>query len=401
MKIDLIRRRDRLRADGNAQQRVVKALSAMGESMLARGFPLDARPNSGQNAAAWISLRGTLRCWTPALLNRLIHEEGAENPRNGPSLVLHIIATNTPLLAWSSVARALLVEAASIVRIPPATDDVALWTRLFVTRLCDADPDVADLIELDSWPSADTSTTEQRCRDADAVLVYGSDETVASVRALTPPHRLFLGYGNRLSFGLVLAGSNLEAAAAGCALDIAIFDQRGCLSPQILFVEGDQSAAERFSGLLEHRLHDRRDLFPGRGAVEAAEIREAIAMARMEAGVSVAADRELAYTVIGHRGEPVGIPSAPGLVHVMPTSGWDGVRSTLARLGLAGKLQGASLSAPNEEERCKVMNRLAEFGVSTVCSPGELQIPSFGWRENGYHALGSLIGDSCSLQHPV
>ena len=68
-------------------------------------------------AMVQVSLDALLDSLTPEALWRLIDAEGVRDARGFP-LIGHVIAGNTPLLAWVSVLRALLVRSASLVKLP-------------------------------------------------------------------------------------------------------------------------------------------------------------------------------------------------------------------------------------------------------------------------------------------
>jgi len=62
--------------------------------------------------------------------------------------------------------------------------------------------------------------------------------------------------------------ADLEGAAHALADDIVVFDQRGCLSPRIALVHGDEARAARFAETLHGELERRATLVP-RGEVPA------------------------------------------------------------------------------------------------------------------------------------
>ena len=395
--VSLARRRTALRSlgHGQLQSRVVKALSRVATNLLSSPNPLspaDSRAQ-GPNEAAWISLKAMLASWNESALWSLIDSEGARAPDDGPSVVLHVVAANTPLLAWSSVARSLLVEAASIVRLPSDAPNIRAWADVFVKNLSIVDSELAELVELVTWPSSDLETTRSYCLAADAVLVYGSDETVAQFAELVPAGRRLLGYGDMLSFGLVLPGSDLDKAASGCALDIALFDQEGCLSPQMIFVIGDSSAVSGFCSLLYQRLADLKYLASERSVGDAVEIRDAAAIAQFEIGVEVMQDWDLSFTVLRHADVPSSLLRGRGVVHIVEADTVKNVVSMVRNWNLEYKVQGVSIAGPNTRLIGAAATELEEIRVSYVCDPGRLQTPPFEWRENGLAVLSSLISD--------
>lgn len=83
------------------------------------------------------------------------------------------------------------------------------------------------------------------------VHVYGSDETIATLRARASiPVR---GHGTGLGVAFVVM-DELEVAAADVARDVVPFDQRGCLSPRLVLVLGDEARAAAFGKALAAEL---------------------------------------------------------------------------------------------------------------------------------------------------
>jgi hypothetical protein len=73
----------------------------------------------------------------------------------------------------------------------------------------------------------------------DELHVYGSDETVRELSTSAAPGVVVRGHGTGLGVAIVGAGRALERAAAAVARDVIPFDQRGCLSPRAVLVEGE------------------------------------------------------------------------------------------------------------------------------------------------------------------
>ena len=95
--------------------------------------------------------------------------------------------------------------------------------------------------------------------------VYGRDETIEAIRARTS--LLVRGHGTGMGVAFVPGRANLGTAAARVASDVVPFDQRGCLSPRIVFVEGEPEA---FADALAEALAAREVAVP-RGALTPAE----------------------------------------------------------------------------------------------------------------------------------
>ncbi len=341
-------------------------------------------------ALAGMSLDAMLDGWSEAELWRLIDSEGVRDLESSPALALHVVAANTPLLVWSSVARALLIGAASLVRLPQESPEIDFWARQFQNALANASPKLAELVSMTHWPSDDFGATREAACASDAVLVYGSDATVENIRALTPRDKRFVGYGHRFSIGVVGTGADYAAAARGTALDMLIFDQQGCLSPQIIFVEGESDDAARFAAALRQELNRVRGQFPARSAATVAKLREASMMARFQPGAAVSHDLDFAWLVA--TAPSIAAPSfgLPGYIAVAPIGGCASPAGWLKEQSLSERLQGVSYVAGANDDNSALRAAVYDLGASYVCSPGWLQRPPFSWREDNLDVLKSL-----------
>jgi hypothetical protein len=114
----------------------------------------------------------------------------------------------------------------------------------------------------------------------DHVWAYGADETLASFSRTLLPGVHFHGHGSGMGVAVFrdssdMRKSELSAAADALARDIAAFDQRGCLSPRILFVEGSRSFSESVCDLLVDSLTRIEEQIP-RGRLSDAEKADAL-----------------------------------------------------------------------------------------------------------------------------
>ncbi|MEM1418378.1 MAG: acyl-CoA reductase, partial [Myxococcota bacterium] len=122
---------------------------------------------------------------------------------------------------------------------------------------------------------------EAACRafteHVDVLHVYGSDATVLRWRALAPAGAAFVPHGHGVGAAVVPSfATDLERAAEGLALDVAAYDQRGCLSPVRVLVEGDAGRADALAealGAALARQEARMPRGPGDAAARAAEAR--------------------------------------------------------------------------------------------------------------------------------
>ncbi len=189
----------------------------------------------------------------------------------GPELLVHIAPGNVPNPALMSIVLGVLARSAQFVK---CARHAALLPRLFAHSLYDADPKLASSLEVAEWRGGEASLETALFNEADCVTATGSDETLVDVRRRLPGSVRFLGYGFRVSFGYicheVLAGFGMKKIVARAANDVIAWDQLGCLSPHLFYVEhGGEVSAEGFAELLAEELAKREAAEPrGKVAVE-------------------------------------------------------------------------------------------------------------------------------------
>jgi hypothetical protein len=379
------------------QRRAVRALSAVASALSTLADIEDQAYVCGDASphTTALSLAATLESWNVPDLTALLRSEQVDDLQDGPALAAHFIAGNTPLLAWTSLARALLVGAASVARMPTSSSLPDQWAAVLLRLLAEADPDLAETIAMLTWPSSDAAATRILCESAGIVLCYGADATVDVIRNQTPATTQFLGYGHRFSIAVILADADMAQALSGAALDIVTFDQQGCLSPQCVFIEADVMDLPTVSRSLAEHLDQLNAHVPDRSPESAAGIREATALARLEPRVTILQDPLLRWTVVASPSPEIDFGDAPGFVFVKPLD-WVKVRDSISLGELNSKLQGTSVATQDQSRFGQAEQQLSGLGANYICGPGYLQRPPFAWREDGYPALASLIAkNSC------
>jgi hypothetical protein len=104
------------------------------------------------------------------------------------------------------------------------------------------------------------------------IHVYGHDRTVARFRARASEDVRVRGHGSGLGIACVTAEDDLALAARAIARDVAVFDQRGCLSPRVVLFFGSDRDGEELSEELDRALESIEERVPrGRLAPEEAE----------------------------------------------------------------------------------------------------------------------------------
>jgi hypothetical protein len=203
-----------------------------------------------------------------------------------------------------------------------------------------------------------------------------------------------------LSFSFVsselFGGSVPRKVLAAVADDIVAWDQLGCLSPHVIFVEGGgNSASELFAQMLAEELELREQTEPrGKLKLETAAV---IANRRAFYEVRAAASTETrmwcspnstAWTVVHEMDPRFQVSCLHRFVYVKPVKSLqealeaaDSVRGRVSAVGLAVQ----------DSKAADYAEQLARWGVSRVCPVGRMQTPPLTWRHDGRPALGDLV----------
>jgi len=278
-----------------------------------------------------------------------------------------------------------LVLRSPVLAKPASRDPVT--PRLLAGSIAAVDAELGRCIAIAPFGSSDDACLAALL-EAPCIAATGSDASIAALAARVRPSQRFVASGHRLSLAVLgpaalAEGAALADAAEGIALDTALWDQQGCLSPLAVFaVGGDDTAVDRFAERLAGALAGLERKLP-RGETdaaaaaaffsecEAAELRSAAGgRVRLHGGPAqrFAVVRE---ADAGPRPAPLG-----RFVRVHPVADLRALRGALepyapqlAAVALAGFGAGSDGLA----------RELAGLGASRVCRPGELQAPPLAW----------------------
>jgi hypothetical protein len=106
------------------------------------------------------------------------------------------------------------------------------------------------------------------------VHVYGRNRTIREIRGRVQPDVIVRGHGAGIGVAIV-TGKEWTKEVMPLVSDVLMFDQRGCLSPRVVFVEGDQSLAATFSEAIHSELAFEHAQNHPRGALSPADRSEA------------------------------------------------------------------------------------------------------------------------------
>ena len=359
-----------------------------------------------------LGLTGFLQTFRAPQLHRFLAEDFADptlldgfRPRPkggackafGPELLLHVWAGNVPALPLWSLVCGLLVKAGNIGKLPSAEPLFAgLWARL----LAEVHPPLADCLAVVWWKGGDEGAAAALYAEADTVLAYGGNTAIEQIRSRLPVTTRFLPHGHKLSFGLVgraaLDARRAPATARLAAFDVARYDQQGCYSPHVFYVErGGKVTPHAFAQHLAGELASLEHRFPRRPL----GLDDAAGVAGWRQRGEVRALSESAADVFGEPGAAWAVayadmpqaPSPTALNRTIQVVGVDALDEVVAALeSQRPSLQTVGLAAAPEE-----LYRLAELlgraGVTRIAAIGSMTSPEAGWHHDGRFNLLDLV----------
>jgi hypothetical protein len=315
----------------------------------------------------------------------------------GPALLGHVAAGNLPNPALASLVLGILARSAQFMK---CSRGASLIPRLFAHSLYDADSKLASCLELAMWPGGTEELDGALFDECECLTATGSDATLCAIRQRLPERVRFLGYGHRVSFGYVtteaLAGAGFRKLVAKAAADVSAWDQQGCLSPHVIFVEQRGSVSpEGFAELLAAELQRREEAVPraGLSVEEAADIVSRRAFYEVRAAHSSetrlwSSPGSTAWTVVYENDPMFQLSCLNRFIHVRASTGLDevlrqaeSVRGRVSTVGLAASV----------EQSAAIAQQLARWGVPRICPLGRMQNPPLTWRHDGRPALADLV----------
>jgi hypothetical protein len=291
-----------------------------------------------------------------------------------PACILHVISSNTPAAGLQSLIRGLLLGSHNFCKVPgTGLPEIAEFRTALPATLAARVEIAAELPE--TWLA-----------QAEAVIVFGRDETIRHFQARMRPGQIFIAHGHKLSLGVIFEDAEF-VSVTGAARDVSLFDQQGCLSPQVFFV---RDTARTYAQKLAEAMNCFNTAQP-RSPVSLSES-NAIRVRREEIRFRAANGEPFTlwesadstdWTVVFDA-----TPEFPGsplnrFVFVKPLP--DDFAALLAEVR-------PHLSAcgywPATLANARI---LASLGPSRLCPVGQMQVPPFTWHQDGQQVLAPLV----------
>ncbi len=337
----------------------------------------------------------------PGFLDKFRTRRVGRSKAFGPRLITHVLSGNVPALSAAGMITSLLVKSASLIK--TATDE-PLFAALFARTLVDVEPDLSDCLAVVGWKSGTKeakSLEEIALQRAEMVIATGSEEALANFKSRLSTHhttKRFLGYGHRVSFGLIgrEALTDLRDIANRAAFDVAMYDQRGCLSPHLFYVEtGGRHFPREFAHALGEALSRLQRKLP-RGTISTKtaaglhhfrsmyEIKQADGQ---DVGIFGSETGNL-WTVIYEDDPSFSVSPLFRSVRVKPINDLKHVAPLLSHWRPYLQASGMAVSP---ERRVPLAEALGLAGVNRICPVGQMQKPAVGWHQDGRLTFSELV----------
>ncbi len=370
-----------LRPDSELQQRaehLLPAATGFSDQMIRHGLPLLLEPLREEAIRGLLDAElGDRRCLDHAHQGRRA---------SGPQLITHVLSGNVPGLAAAPIALSLAIKSATLVKCA-AGDPIV--PALFADSISEVDAELGRCVVVTEWRGGNRALEAVAFSEADLVVASGSDATIAAIAAQAPTR--LIGHGHKISFAAIGRErlddrDSAQELAQRLAYDVSLWDQQGCLSPQLCYVEaGGRITPVRFGELLAAALaHYAQGLPPRRLSFED---KAQVLRFRQEAeweqhnAVSLLASPDSSDWSISIERNAAFLPSCLNRCLRLK------VVEDLSELAQALRAHRRHLEAAGlaigTDRRVEAVAMLSQSGVHRICPIGRMQRPPLSWQQSG------------------
>jgi hypothetical protein len=232
------------------------------------------------------------------------------------------------------------------------------------------------------------------------VLAYGSNAVIEQVRAQVPVTTRFLPFGHKIGLALIgrcaLDIEHGRAMARLAAQDVVRWEQQGCYSPHVLYVErGGRIGPREFAQYLAAELANLQHRFPRR----ALSLTDSAAVAHWRQVAEFRALTGESEELISGEEAAWGVAFADRLLPLVPTAGQrciqvvavDLLEEAIDSLAPHAIFLQTVAVAVAPVRLYELAERLAGVGITRITAPGVMSSPEAGWHHDGGFNLAGLV----------
>lgn len=315
----------------------------------------------------------------------------------GPNTIFHVFSGNVPGVQIWSLVMGILLKSATIGKTSTAEP---LLPVLFAQSLAEVDEKLADTIAILPWKGGTAALEQAAIELSEAVIVYGSNETVENMRKKVPIHKKFLTYGHKISFAMIgkeaLTTEYYEDTVKRLAEDVSVYDQQSCLSPQSVFVEqGGAIHPKQFAQMLGaalenyHKKRPRAALLDEEAmSIQTLRNQYQLESLQNEKVVVYGSKKDTSWTVIYHNESGFNGSPLNRTIHVFSCENLENTTEHIKPF--QSYLQSCGVAvAPSR--LFPLADLLGAHGVNRLCPIGEMNRAKPGWHHDGGFNLLDLI----------
>lgn len=315
----------------------------------------------------------------------------------GPDLITHVWAGNVPALPLWSFVSGLLVKAGNIGKVSSSEPLFAGW---FAQALAEVEPRLSNCFAVVWWKGGDEEREKALFQQSNLVIGYGGNQSLQSLQSRIPITTRFLSFGHKVSFGMIskaaLDSQKAWRTAHSAALDVVRYDQQGCYSPHLFYVQkGGNVAPREFARYMATELDHFEKRYPRRTL--SMEESASLASWRQKEEMSVFSNREKEvlgnsahqWTVV-YEEEVKDFTPSP-LNRVITVISFEKIEDILSTIKpYRSFLQTVGMAA-SPKELFKWSDMLAAIGVTRITALGGMTAPEAGWHHDGRFNLLDLV----------
>ena len=302
----------------------------------------------------------------------------------GPERITHILPGNIPDIAVMSLVFGLLVKSKSMAKISSTAPSLV---PLFLQALQQVDQGLSESIVLIPDRS-EISAIHDAFHWANLIILYGSDQTIDFFRTHISPDKKTITYGTKYSVGIVSREESSRWVADAAARDIALYDQKGCLSPHIYYVEEGVVTPLQFAQWVAEALEK---IPPSKGPIHAetaSMIQQLRGTIPLTGGTLFASQESVNWTVLYDPDRSFTPSPLSRTIFIKPVRDISEIPSLLEPVQYHLQAVGVAIASARLPPQLDALGRL---GVSRICPIGTMQEPPLTWHHDGRFRIVDLL----------
>ena len=312
-----------------------------------------------------------------------IHEVRAEDPGRlkYPPLAFFISSGNIPGAALQQVVQFSLLGIPMLIK---SASTEPYFLPAVLATLARHDAEIASRVVALSWPRENYAATQAALALSPQVVALGDDDTIKRLRSEVKG--ALMPFGDRMSAAIIHAAGVKVQTLRKLVYDYAMFDGKGCLSPQVVMVVAEhwrevEQLAVHFAG----ELAEENQKWPAGNwsAEEKAMIQQwrGAWQSQRAAGEKIVLLQpdDVSWTVVAAEEFDLDERVAFRCVRLLWMKDFDEV--LLALENCSEKIQALAVEIKDDEYAELTIDRdqAEETLGRLICEPGELQRPFFSW----------------------